>query len=198
VVVWASQYSSTNWEVVGRRYATSGQPLGSQFRVNTYIPGYQVDPAVATDPSGNFVVAWASNASGTPPEPGLFGQRFASSGAPLGSEFRINTYTSGDHFGPTIAVDGGGNFVIAWVDAPAFDGGDVFGQRYSSLGEPSGPEFRVNTATAFMQSRPSAASIANGTFLVTWDTVLPPTVGEVFGQRFGGIFPVGLQDFRLE
>jgi hypothetical protein len=151
---------------------------------------------VATDPSGNFVVAWGS---GNPPVDGLFGQRFASSGAPLGPEFRINTYTPGEHNGPTIAVDGGGNFVIAWTGAPSFGTGDVFGQRYSSLGEPSGSEFRVNTTTTGWQRNPSIASTAGGTFLVTWDSS-PNGFGpeDVFGQRFGGVFPVKLQDFRVD
>jgi hypothetical protein len=197
VVVWSSQYSANNWDVIGQRYAASGQALGPQFRANTYTPGFQADTAVAADPSGNFVVAWSSDSSGNPPEPGLFGQRFASSGAPLGSEFRINTYAPGEHDGPAMTADDGGNFVIVWTDSPYFDGGDVFGQRYSSLGVPAGPEFRVNTSTAFVQRNASVASTPSGIFLVTWDSGTSQ-FGDVYAQRFGGIFPVELQDFRLE
>jgi hypothetical protein len=199
VVVWSSNdYGADGWDVMGQRYAASGEPLGSQFRVNTYAPGKQRDPGVATDTSGNFVVAWGSEFSGSPPGPGLFAQRFTPSGVPLGPEFRVSTSTTGMKDEPAIAVDGGGNFVIAW-HAPSFGTGDVFGQRFSSLGVPSGPEFRMNTTTAGWQRDPSVASTPGGTFLVTWDSgpdnLIPD---DVYGQRFGGVFPVKLQDFRVE
>jgi hypothetical protein len=199
VVVWTSQYYGSNgYDVVGQRYAPSGDPLGPQFRVNTYAPGDQTDPGMATDPFGNFVVAWSSESSGNPPAPGLFGQRFAPGAVPIGSEFRINTDPTGTQDQPAIAFDGGGNFVISW-HAPSIGTGEVFGQRYSSTGVPSGPEFRVNTTTGGWQRNPSVASNPGGIFLVTWDSGPPGLIPEdVFGQRFGGVFPVELQDFRLK
>lgn len=89
--------------------------------------------------------------------------------------------------------------MIVWVIAPSGGTGDVFGQRYSSLGVPSGPEFRVNTTTAGWQRNASVASSPGGTFLVTWDSGPNNLVPEdVFGQRYGGIFPVELMHFRIE
>jgi len=197
VVVWSGGYFDVTWDVFGQRYAASGDPLGPEFRVNTDTAGQQFDPAVATDVAGNFVVAWGDAYYGYPqPKPiGVFGQRFASSGAPVGPEYRVNTNTTGFHRHPDIAVDGSGNFVIAWHEAPTSGTGEVLAQRYSSLGEPSGPEFRVNTTIAGWQRNPSVASTPGGTFLVTWDS---GPANDVFGQRFGGIFPVKLQDFRVE
>jgi hypothetical protein len=197
VVVWTSQYQYGSSEVLGRRYDASGPPLGPEFRVNTYT-GAAGDPTVATDASGNFTVAWSSDQEGEA-DFGLFGQRFASSGAPLGPEFHVNTSTTGDQFLPAIAVDGGGHFVIVWFDEPSSGTGDIFGQRYSSLGVPSGAEFRVNTTIGGWQRNPSIASNPNGTFLVTWESGPPFMIpAEVFGQRFGGVFPVKLQDFGVE
>jgi hypothetical protein len=201
IVVWSSLgQDGSGYGVFGQRYAAAGEPLGPEFRVNAYTPGFQRLPFVGTDPSGNFVVAWDSGSSGQPPEPGVFAQRFASTGAPLGPEFRVNTSTPDLNYGPAIAVDGGGNFVIAWDNTPASGVGEVFAQRYSSLGEPSGPEFRVNTTTTGWQRRPSVASTPAGTFLVTWDSspVSDDNLRDVFGQRFGGVFPVELREFHLE
>ena len=94
VVVWESYgQDGSSYGVFGQRYASTGAPLGPEFRVNTYTTGYQHDPAVASDSSGNFVVVWTSDGqdgSGN----GVFGQRYDSSGAPLGPEFRVNTYTT--------------------------------------------------------------------------------------------------------
>ena len=201
IVVWSSfEQDGLTDSVYGQRYSASGAALGPEFRVNTYAPGYQDGPAVAADPSGNFVVAWTSESSGIPPEPGLFAQRFASSGAPLGPEFRVSTSATGYQVHSDIAFDGGGNFVVVWEHIPAYGVAEVFGQRYSSLGEPSGSEFRVNTTTTGTQRRPSVASTPGGTFLVTWDSGPIPgnSTRDVFGQRFGGVFPVKLQDFRVE
>ena len=47
---------------------------------------------MASDSSGNFVVVWMSDSQDGSSD-GVFGQRYASSGTPLGPEFRVNTYT---------------------------------------------------------------------------------------------------------
>jgi hypothetical protein len=55
--------------------------LGGEFQVNTYTTGYQQGPSVASDPSGNFVVAWTDGTSFLSGEDGslagIFGQRFS-------------------------------------------------------------------------------------------------------------------------
>jgi hypothetical protein len=197
MVAWSdSRYTSVN--VMGERFAPSGAPLGSEFRINATAGGSS-GPAVAADPFGNFVVAWGDAFSGSPATPGISARRFAPSGAPLGPEFRVNTSTTVGNSLPAIAVDAAGNFVIAWVIAPTFGTGDVFGQRFSSLGVPSGPEFRVNTTTFGWQRQASVASTPGGTFLVTWESGPNNLVpDDVFGQRFGGIFPVELMHFRVD
>src|SRR5687767_3275143 len=92
-----------------------GNPLGPEFRVNTYTTDGQKDSSVAVDSSGNFVVVWRSfGQDGS--SWGLFGQRYATSGAPLGPEFRVNTTTMGNQFGPSVASDASGNFVVVWQD----------------------------------------------------------------------------------
>ena len=55
---------------------SQGNPLGPEFRVNTYTTNEQRLPSVAADGSGNFVVAWTSRQDGS--GYGVFGQRFCS------------------------------------------------------------------------------------------------------------------------
>jgi hypothetical protein len=112
-----------------------GNPLGPAFRVNTYTAKVQDRPAVASDSSGNFVVVWDSrfhyNQSAE-----VFGQRYASTGEPLGSEFRVNTYTTGHQQREAVASDSSGNFIVVW-DSPQDSGGPgihgIFGQRYGRI-----------------------------------------------------------------
>ena len=49
----------------------------------------------------------------------------------LGSEFRVNTYTTNNQSNAIAAMDANGDFVIAWVSyAEAAPGDDVYAQRY--------------------------------------------------------------------
>jgi len=186
VVVWVSQgQDGSGAGIFGQRYTATGAPLGLEFRVNTYSTAAQAYPAVAVDPSGNFIVAWTSffqDGSST----GVFGQRYAASGAPLGPEFRVNTVTTSTQSLPSVAVNGSGNFVVVWMS----DGQDgsslgVFGQRYAATGAPLGPEFRVNSFTLDYQAFPAVASDISANFVVTWTSFGQDGSGwGVFGQRY--------------
>jgi len=110
-----------------------GDPLGPEFRVNTFTTSDQRRPSVAADGAGNFVVLWQSlsqDGAGL----GVFGQRYASSGIPLGPEFLVNTYTSLAQAAPSVAADSFGNFVVAWQSLNQDGSGyGVFGQRYQPI-----------------------------------------------------------------
>jgi len=197
VVVWQG-YDPSGLGVFGQRYASSGAPLGSEFRVNTFTPAFQRDPSVASDSSGNFVVVWAGlvqDGAGY----AILGQRYASAGAPLGPEFRVNTYTSNHQLRESVASDPSGNFVVVWMSAGQ-DGSSygVFGQRYASTGAPLGSEFRVNTQTPNNQLVPSVASDSSGDFVVVWvSDVQDGSSYGVFGQRYASTgSPVG-PEFRV-
>src|SRR5215468_10498599 len=85
-------------------------PAGTEFQVNTYTTGYQNGAAVCAGAAGSFVVVWQSydqDGSGL----GVFGQRYASGGGPLGTEFQINTYTALDQRFPDVCCDPDGDFV---------------------------------------------------------------------------------------
>src|SRR5258706_563577 len=165
VVVWESRYQDGSYYgVFGQRYSPAGLPLGTEFRVNTYTTIRQAYPTVASDSGGNFAVVWQSHTQDGSTY-GVFGQRYGSTGAPLGAEFRVNTYTTGYTTFPSVASDPGGNFVVVW-QSDTEDGSSVgvFGQRYDSGGAPLGAEFRVNTYTTNRQASPSVTTDSGGNF----------------------------------
>src|SRR5262245_4280194 len=130
--------------LVPRAAWTGDNPVGPEFRVNTYTTERQESAKVATDSSGNFVVVWQSlYQDGS--SYGVYGQRYDGTGAPVGFEFRVNTYTTDRQFHPSVASDPSGNFVVVWESASQDGSGyGVFGQRYASSGAPLGPEFQIN------------------------------------------------------
>jgi hypothetical protein len=201
VVVWSSYLQDgSRFGIYGQRYLGGGTPVGPEFRVNTYTPGAEYLGSVAMDGAGNFVVVWVTQEGQDGSLNGIFGQRYAASGAPLGGEFRVNTYTTGDQSSPSVAVGNAGDFVVVWRSFLQ-DGSNtgVFGQRYSSSGAPAGSEFRVNTYTTNLQSEPAVSMDPAGNFVVLWRSG-PGHDGSlygVFGQRYAvsGI-PLG-GEFRV-
>src|SRR3954469_21371520 len=100
------------------------------------------------DGGGKFVVVWQSVGQDGYGQ-GLFGQRFDSSGAPLGSEFTLNSYSTGNQYHPSVAAGPSGDFVVVWESAGQDgSGGGIFGRRFSSAGAALGGDFQVNTCTS--------------------------------------------------
>src|SRR6185295_19035448 len=88
---------------------------------------------------------------------------------PAGPDFPVTASTTIDAFAPSVAMGGAGGFVVAFtafgVDG---DGAAVLARRFDVDGQPLGPEFQVNTATADDQEFPSVAVAPNGDFTVAW------------------------------
>jgi len=190
VVVWQSYrdpgpgYSS--YGIYAQRYDALGVPVGSEFRVNTYYTSQQRHPKVAADPAGNFTVVWESDFQDGAAI-GIFGQRFDAAGVSQGSEFPVNSYTTGFQQFPSIAVAPSGNFLVTWQSsAPTQDGSGVgiFGQCFSAAGVPQGTEFKVNTYTTSDQGYATAAADGNGRFVVVWASSFEDgSESGIFGQR---------------
>jgi hypothetical protein len=186
VVAWESpDQDGSGWGVFAQRYDAAGQPRGGEFQVNTYTTNFQLNPSVASDPAGNFVVAWESDGLDGIAW-GVFAQRYDAAGQPRGSEFQVNTHTTSWHVRPSVASDATGNFVVAWTSLGQ-DGSysGVSARRYDASGTPRGAEFQVNTFTIDYQYAPSVASDAVGNFVVAWQSWRQDGSGYgVFAQRY--------------
>ncbi len=194
IVVWESQDQDGSGEgVYGRILDVMGFPSGAEFRVNTTTAGSQDQPAVASLPSGEFIVAWEASNGLDGSGDGVFAQRFSSAGIKLGLEFQVNTHTPQSQSSVDIAADGSGNFVIVWQSA-AQDGNNngIFGQRFDASATPLGTEFQVNTTTLGSQADPAVSMDDAGNFVVVFtnttnDVGLPAdqqTRADVYGQRY--------------
>lgn len=180
VVAWESfgSYGSDTSlsSVQARRYDGVGVPLGGQFQVNEYTTAEQFEPAVAIDPFGGFVVAWAS--FGSPGSDGsnvsVQARRYDAAGNPVGPQFQVNTYTLNGQGEPAVGVDAIGEFVVVWTSAGSAgtdgSGTSIQAQRYGADGDPVGLEFQVNADTTGNQSRPAIAVGADGGFVVVWES----------------------------
>lgn len=163
--------------------AVGAQLIGSEFQVNSTTTDYQAHPAVASGPSGGFLVVWDSEGQDGSAR-GTFSQRFQSSGTPAGAETQINSFTTLAQGIPAVAATGPGNFVVTWTSYQQDgNGAGVFGNRMVA-GVPQG-EFQVNTFTTGDQKGVSVAADPGGDATVVWWSVGQDGAGPgVYARRF--------------
>jgi hypothetical protein len=186
VVVWGSSYQDGFVDgVFGQRFDSAGLPVGVEFQVNTHTTFFQNRAAVSADGGGDFVVVWTSYEQDGSFE-GVFGQRFASTGLPLGVEFQVNTYTTYVQTNAAVAANDAGDFIVAWASVEQDgSGAGVFGQQFSSAGFPVGTEFRVNSFTTDFQYSPALTASGPDHFVVSWSSYgQDGQDGGVFGRQW--------------
>jgi hypothetical protein len=185
VVVWESDgQDPSGRDVYGQRFDANGNKAGSEFRVNTWTTYEQRHPSITSLANGGFVVVWHGNEQDGSLW-GAYGQRFDANGNKVGSEFRVNTWTTANQMDPSISSLSNGGFVVVWAGAGQGDGDGVYGQRFDADGNKVGSEFQVNTWTTDVQQNPSITSLPNGGFVVVWESWFQDgSDSGVFGRIF--------------
>jgi hypothetical protein len=184
VVSWTSG-DGNGFGIYGQRFDSSGTKVGGEFRVNTYTDNEQMYSSVASLDGGGFGITWESSGQDGSSS-GIYGQRYDSSGAMVGGEFQVNTYTYYPQTQPSVAGLSDGGFVVTW-ESYEQDGSSwgIYGQRFDSSGTKVGGEFRVNTYTADYQGVPSVDALPRGGFVVTWGSFGQDGSGwGIYGQRY--------------
>lgn len=171
VVVWQSWgQDGSDDGIIGRRFDAEGNPLSTEFVVNSLVLNNQTQPAVAMAEDGRFVVVWSSVVlSGLPSR--ILGRRFDKNGKALGPDFVVGTDAKYKQTRPDIGMDAKGNFVVVWETYKTdLTMTCVYGRRFNAAGKALGGEFRVNTTTKYDQDRPTIAVARLGHFLIAWDS----------------------------
>ena len=98
VVVWVD-YAPTAADptvfeanIRGQRFDFWGREVGDEFLVNSLLTGEQIEPDVAIDDLGNFVVVWSGNGGTVNDVSGVFAQLFDADAKPIGGQFRVNQF----------------------------------------------------------------------------------------------------------
>jgi hypothetical protein len=187
VVVWDSNQDGSALAVMARRYDAAGNPLTGEFQVNSWTTNIQSYPAISMAPDGSFVVVWQSYLQDGL-RFGVFGQRYDASGAVVGAEFQVNTFTQNHQMKPSVGSMPDGGFVVTWHSYAQETGIGVRGQMFDPQGDPVSVEFAVNTTVAGNQSDPFVAVDANRGFVVAWRDNVQDGASNfgVFGQRYAG------------
>ncbi len=206
VVVWTSHLESDGQDgdrggIFAQRYDAAGTAVGAEFQVNSFTVENQWMPAITTLADGGFVVVW--RAYGQDGDAGgIFGQRYGADGLASGDEFPVNSNTDGDQGGAQVTALPDGGFVVVWMSkdpgtpVPVDDGEGGFyyetpydpsiqGQVYGADGLAVGSQFQINSNNNDEQSSPSITVLADGGFVVVWESKGQDGSGSaVCGQRY--------------
>ncbi|MFC3616159.1 calcium-binding protein [Lutimaribacter marinistellae] len=174
VVAWHSGFQDGGGiGVYGKRFGPTGDPVGTEFRVNIETEFDQSFPKVAPLNDGGFVVVWQSwRQDGN--ESGVFARRYASDGSGVGTEFRVNSTTIGNQGSPSLTALNDGGFTVVWQSSSqnsATRTHDVYGRRFDAAAEAVGTEFRINTYLRDEQKNPVIATLAGGGIVAVWESV---------------------------
>ncbi len=181
--------------IKARRYDRFGKPMGGEFIVNSYRTADQIEPAVAMNAYGSFVVTWSGEGEvddqGTIELQGIFARVFDAFGQPVGEQFMVNQSGDARMYGqtaPSAAMDDRGDFTITWSSyGQDGDQDGVYARQYDFLGEAKDDEFPVNTTSANRQANSDIAMDGDGNFVIIWSGFEQSGDGSewaVVGQRY--------------
>ncbi len=189
VVTWNDNSQSggdkSGVAVRGQVFTANGVKSGAEFLVNTTISSDQYNPSITHLTSG-FVITWNdySQSGGDKSSLAVRGQVFTANGVKSGSEFLVNTATTDLQFEPSITGLENGGFVVTWIDRNWINGYTIRGQLFNSDGSKFGGEIVVNTTAANYLDSPSVTSLANGGFVVTWQSGNDTSVSAIRARMF--------------
>ncbi|HZH27708.1 MAG TPA: calcium-binding protein [Azospirillaceae bacterium] len=171
-LVWES-WGSNKYDILTQRFDAGGVAAGPPQNAATLTADSQTTPEITALADGGYVVVWQSSqgeTEGAPSGWGIKGQRFDATGAKVGGEFQVNAATAGDQYYPSTAALADGGFVVVWGSLHDDVEGDVYLQRFDAAGAKVGGELRVNTYNWYYQGRPDVVGLADGGFVVAWES----------------------------
>ncbi len=156
VIAWQGEGPGDTSGIFYRRFSSGGTALDATDRLaNTTTGDTQINPAVAMDQSGRFVVLWQESSR-------LYVQRFSSSGAAQGGRIQVDNIlsTSAD---PSLAMDAAGNFTVVYREENLLPG--IWARGFNADGSEKYIWFQADSGSS---SSPSITMADDGQFILAW------------------------------
>jgi len=172
LVLWSSEIRgiySSKVETKAQLYDANGQPVGTEFTVNSYATGYQTNVVAAALPGGGFVASWHSD-DGVTGSDDIKAQIFDGNGVKLGGVFTVNSPTPYEAYspyqsGPEITALTGGGFVVTWSDSlQGYTA--VNAQTFDGAGARVGDLLVVSQLSESVQKEAVVVALRDGGFVI--------------------------------
>jgi hypothetical protein len=175
-------------DIYAQLFDSNNVASGSKFQVNTNTSPADpcARPAVAAAGDGGIMVTWCQrDLSNYTNSWDIYGRACSDSGV-LGAEFRVNNWTYGDQYHPSISAIGT-NYLAVWTSLGQ-DGSSegVYGRFINRDGSMVGnSDMLVNTTTVSRQIQPAVASDRLNHFIVVWTSyVVLSNNFDLFAQQY--------------
>lgn len=169
VAVWQSKdQDGDGFGIFMRLYDANSFPKTGDILVNVNETGNQINPQIAMNDNGEYVITWES-------EGDIFARAYNADGSPkdFNSASEMTIGNSPDlQKNADVAIDNFGRFVVVWEGRHADLGDDegIFIQRYDETGQAVGTTILVNnTYTANKQELAQIAMTGDGEFIVVFE-----------------------------
>jgi len=182
------------WEGTGaifvRRLGITGAAIDAADRqVNSTSTGFQRSPALASDPSGNYAVAWESwDVNGATSR--ILARRFQGVSPLNSTDLTIDPSAAAtQQRNPAVASDTLGNWVVSWdsLDEDPSGAGLVV-QQIDNRQIPAGSKIVLNnTITAGDQSLPGVTLTQGSRMLAVWQSFTSAADSAVIEARSGNL-----------
>ena len=188
-------------DIMCQRFTKNCALIDSNFRVNTIIGQRNQAPCIAMDKSGEFVVVWQQDVRDMISFD-IEGQKYDSSGIPVGGNFKISEDAAGNIQQKNVAdaIKRNKTFVVVWED---FRNGvsDIYGQLCDSSCALVGSNFKINdnTDSSSCEYPSTAIDSDKGNFIVTWTkhTLNTKIMPQIIVQLFDSIGQTEGTNFQL-
>jgi hypothetical protein len=178
VIAWTDQFGDASGRGIrARRFDGLGVPLGIDFPVNSFAPGQQFQPELASNEYGDFVAVWTNELPNQAPFLGrgadISSRHFSRDGsyATPTDTLNVNAFTAGNQSNAQIAMNRQGNYVVVWennqLDQTNTYG--IYAQMFSANGSPISGNIPIDTSLDPLQNDPVVAIYEDGSFVVAWE-----------------------------
>ena len=156
-------YTSTDSQLLGQRYDSAGLAQGTEFGVNGSTSLYGNKSEVTALSEGGFVVTYLAENSK------IYVQHFDVNGQEADPALMVNTSgTVNSTFGVSVTALSDGGLLVSWSGSGVGDTQGIYAQRYDVNMQEIESNFLVNSHSYGSQISPSAASLDDGGFIITW------------------------------
>lgn len=189
LVAWRSNDAGSSFDIRARVYNADGSAADDFIVANT--GAIEEQSSVTGLSNGGFVVTWTTVNGGYD----IRGRLYQADGVPVGGDFAIGTSPSEERGQQNVIGLNDGRFLITWASREGSASYEVRGRLYNADGTPAGSDFLVNTTSAGQQYVPSATSLSDGRFVVSWYS--DETGGEIRCRLFDADGQPAGDDFIL-